>query len=102
MIQDTIRSLFAAGNIDGIIHQVETLLEDRKRVRLENEGFKHEIRRLAQAFANITEPATGRPITEKPERPERPVRSTDAQTLVRTMNTPKPSKPSKEALDLDL
>lgn len=94
MIQNAIRELFAAGDIEGIIHQVDILMEDRARVRAENDGYRHEIRRLAQAFANITEPHTGRPIVEGT-----------------TKKTPNPSptpksktspKASKDTLDLDL
>lgn len=104
MIPDTIRTLFAAGDLDGILHQVEILMDDRNRVRAENDGYKHEIRRLAIAFANITEPHTGRLVSEP--RPT-PVRTTEAplraqpKSPVRTMNEPKP-KPTKETLDLDL
>jgi cell division septation protein DedD len=115
MIDDTIRTLFVAGDLDGILYQIEILMEDRARVRAENDAHKHTIHRLSVAFANITEPKTGLPIkspspSPNPSpKPTTPVRTTGAKPgakpqpkpPVRTMNPPKP-KPSKEALDLDL
>lgn len=59
-----IRDLFSAGDLPAILHQLALLNDDRLRVREENLGLKHEIRRLAQSFAAITEPATGRLITD--------------------------------------
>lgn len=110
MIKETIRTLFASGDIDGIIHQVDMILEDRNQIRAENIGLKHEIHRLAEALAKITEPNTGKSILEEPRPPfgtryavTKPKQSqiTERPPPPAPLKTSKP-KPSKEALDLDL
>ena len=104
MIADTVRTLFASGDLPGILHEIEILMEDRARVRAENEGYKHEIRRLTSAFANITEPTTGRPIAEPrlPKPSQNNAQPNTRQNNGRPKVEPK-SKPTKDALDdLDL
>lgn len=111
-LAQTIRNYVAAGNIDAIIGLADSLKSARDRAESKVEIYLHEIKVLAQRYSAITEPATGRPVSDRPDRPSnsspRAARQTDKpQKPDQKSAAPKnaePTSPKKrgpQAIDID-
>lgn len=76
-----IRDYMAANNASAIITLVESLKSARDRAEAKVDGYLHEIKLLSQRYAAITEPATGRTVTEggKTERQSVEMRMTNGE-----------------------
>lgn len=66
-LSTTIRTYAASGNIDAIITLVGAMRDQRDRAELTAAAHLHQVKLLAQRFAAITEPATGKLVTAKAE-----------------------------------
>lgn len=64
MTTDLIRRYHLEGNLTGLITLFEALTDQRDRAESQNRSYLHQIKLLSTKFAEITEPASGRRLTE--------------------------------------
>lgn len=106
MINRELIEQYFADQENGLQHLVtlfEAITSQRDHAEALVNGHLHTIKKLSEAFSNITEPKTGKKLSETPGRTMN--MANQPLTDVRTMNktTPKQQQPkSKETLDLDL
>jgi hypothetical protein len=107
-LNSAIRALLDAGNIEAVISLAESLRDQRDRAEMKVTAYLHEIKELATRFANITEPKTGRKLSDPKENPS-PVHKSESVS-VSVSESGSGSKPRKEkqkekhssAIDIDL
>lgn len=94
--QDTfpnlIRQYFDAGEVDNIITLCTVMKEQRDRAEYKLQVFTHMNAKLKESFSNITEPATGRKVTERETATFKP-QGTVLRTRLKTEEKPKSSGP---------
>lgn len=62
---DLVRKHHENGDFESLLSLFNTLKDQRDRAEFQNTVYLHEIKRLAIAFANVTEPATGLRVSEQ-------------------------------------
>ena len=97
-LETLIRGYYADSNISAIISLAESLKDARDRAELKTQAYLHEIKELAQRFANITEPASGRKVSDREPREPR-MSTTNSNSS--NQSKPKVSK-SKPDLSVDI
>jgi hypothetical protein len=97
MSAELVRRYFEEKNLTSLVTLFEALTEQRDRSELLTRSYLHQIKLLSEKFQAITEPKTGRPVTERVERGER----RDATEPRSTKPFAKPAaKPTVEAMEL--
>jgi hypothetical protein len=103
-LNSAIRALLDAGNIDAVVSLAESLRDQRDRAEMKVLAYLHEIKELATRFANITEPKTGRKLSDPKENPS-PVHKSESVSESGPVSKPRKEKQKEKhssAIDIDL
>jgi uncharacterized coiled-coil protein SlyX len=92
-----IREYAEAGQIDNIVNLCESMKSQRDRAERMVEHLTHMTAKLRESFANITEPATGRKVTDPVPAPA--TRASKGAPAPAKSRQPKPPPKSKPGLD---
>lgn len=102
ILANTIQTWIDSNNTTALIAFVDGLAARCDRAERQVDVYLHEIKRLAQSLATITEPATGKLVTDRKKQPEKELQK-HKETAVKNGQNRLAQKPrGSQAVAIDL